>query len=84
MTGLQKIIKLESDLTHMFDSDQRVAMAVLEHIRTNKKSMLEEEEQLIVETLKNSYIVGYLDNQCKVDESMNFPEQYYNENFNIK
>jgi hypothetical protein len=53
MTGLQKIIKLESDLTHMFDSDQRVAMAVLEHIRTNKKSMLEEEEQLIVETLKN-------------------------------
>ena len=45
-TPLQEILKLESDLTHMFDSDQRVAMALLEHIRNNRKSMLEKEKEV--------------------------------------
>jgi len=40
------------------------------------------EKEQIIETSKNSYISGYLDNQCKVDESMNFPEEYYNETYN--
>ena len=30
---LNKLLKLEQDLTHMFDSDLRVAMALLEEIR---------------------------------------------------
>ena len=30
----------------MFDSDQRVAMALLEHIRNNRKSMLEKEKEV--------------------------------------
>ena len=42
------------------------------------------EKEVIVETSKNSYIAGYLDNQAKVDDSMNFPEDYYNETFNTK
>ena len=33
---LKDIIELETNLTHMFDSDQRVAMALLEYIRENK------------------------------------------------
>lgn len=41
-------------------------------------------KQEIIETSKDSYIAGYLDNQCKVDDSMNFPEDYYNETFNTK
>jgi hypothetical protein len=43
---------------------------------------LEMEKEMIIETSKNSYIAGYLDNQAKVDDSSNFPEDYYNENFN--
>ena len=46
--------------------------------------MLEKEKEMIIETSKNSYIAGYLDNQAKVDDSMNFPEEYYNQTFNSK
>jgi hypothetical protein len=42
------------------------------------------EKEMIIETSKNSYIAGYLDNQAKVDDSSNFPEHYYNETFNTK
>ena len=83
-TPLQELLQYESDLTNMFDSDVRVAGAILEYIRTNKKDMLEKEKEVIIETSKNSYIAGYLDNQSKVDDSMNFPEEYYNETFNTK
>ena len=48
------------------------------------ESMLEKEKEVIIETSKNSYIAGYLDNQAKVDDSMNFSEEYYNETFNTK
>ena len=33
---LQDIIELETNLTQMFDSDYRVAMALLEYIREHK------------------------------------------------
>lgn len=42
-TPLQELIQYESDLTNMFDSDVRVAGALLEYIRNNKKDMLEKE-----------------------------------------
>ena len=45
MTPLQEILKVEADLTLMFDSDERVAMALLEHIRTNRKEMLDKEKE---------------------------------------
>ena len=45
-TPLQELIEYESDLTHMFDSDVRVAGAILEYIRTNKKDMLEKEQAI--------------------------------------
>ena len=47
-----------------------------------KEISLEKEKEQIIETSKNSYIAGYLDNQCKVDESMNFPEEYYDQTYN--
>jgi len=46
------------------------------------KELQEKEKEQIIEISKNSYIAGYLDNQCKVDESMNFPEEYYNQTYN--
>ena len=46
---MQELLKLESDLTRMFDSDERVAMAILEHIRNNKKAMLDKEEEVMVD-----------------------------------
>jgi len=71
-TPLQEILKLESDLTRMFDSDERVAMALLEHIRNNKKAMLEKDKDVII----NAYEVSHI--------SMMTAEQYYNETFNTK
>jgi len=44
---LKDIIELEAKLTQMFDSDQRVAMALLEHIRNNKKETLEKDKEEI-------------------------------------
>ena len=48
-TQLQEILNLEAELTQMFDSDERVAMALLEHIRTNRKEMLEKEKEMIID-----------------------------------
>ena len=48
-TPLQELLELESYLTYMFDSDARVAMALLECIRTNKKDMLEKEKEVMCE-----------------------------------
>ena len=41
-TSIQKIIEMESDLTRMFDSDYRVAMALLDYIRENKNELLDQ------------------------------------------
>ena len=47
---MQKLLNLESDLTLRFDSDHRVAMALLDHLRTNRKKLLEDERDLILDT----------------------------------
>ena len=43
--------------------------------------LIEKEKELIIKVSINSYITGYLDTQCKVDDSMNFPQDYYNETY---
>ncbi len=48
-TPLQELLQYESDLTNMFDSDVRVAGAMLEYIRTNKKDLLEKEKEVTVD-----------------------------------
>ena len=45
-TPLQELFEYESDLTNMFDSDVRVAGALLEYIRTNKIDMLKKEQTI--------------------------------------
>ena len=45
ITPLQEILNFEADLTKMFDSDDRVAMALLEHIRAKRKQLLEKEKE---------------------------------------
>jgi hypothetical protein len=51
-TPLKKLIRWERELTYMFDSDYRVAMALLEKIRSEGTVMLMEEDKLI-ETYKH-------------------------------
>jgi len=46
-TPLQELLDLESELTRMFDSDERVAMAILDRIRTSRKEMLEKEKDVM-------------------------------------
>ena len=72
MTPLQELLKLESDLTHMFDSDQRVAMALLEHIRANRNEMIEKEKEVIM----NAVNYG-----CSDWGSAKDAEEYYNETY---
>jgi len=72
---LQELLKLESDLTRMFDSDQRVGLALLEHIRTNRKEMLEKEKEVMCE-FANDYADQVIGGMLKRSE------QYYEETFN--
>jgi hypothetical protein len=76
MTPLQELIKLESDLTRMFDSDHRVAMAILDYIRNNKKSLIQKEKEVIIQALNDGkgMALGTIENQSL--------EQYYNQTFN--
>lgn len=82
-TPIQELLKLESDLTHMFDSDKRVAMAILEHIRNNKKEILEKEKENNMTEKYNGYtnyatwrvnleIVEQMDIEFAVEENLRF------------
>jgi len=77
-TAMQELI---DDMTYMLTEGGERNICAL---REKARKLLEKEKQQIIETSKNSYIAGYLDNQAKIDDSMNFPEQYYNETFNTK
>ena len=79
-TAMQELLQAESDLTRMFDSDLRVAMWLLEHLRANKTKMLEKEKEVIV----NAYIEGCFDNILDEKTDKVRAEDYYNETFNIK
>jgi hypothetical protein len=76
-TPLQEFLKLESDLTHMFDSDQRVAMALLEKIRTDRKALLEKEKEVIMRVYQDGLDNGFSNGNWKLEE-------YYNETFKTK
>ena len=43
LTPIQEILDWELSLSQMFDSDQRIAMAILEKIRTKRNELLEKE-----------------------------------------
>jgi len=48
-TPMHELLDLESELTRMFDSDERVAMAILDRIRTTRKEMLQKEKDVMCE-----------------------------------
>ena len=81
-TPLQELIQYESDLTHMFDSDVRVAGAILEYIRTNKKDMLEKEKEFLKDVFEDGREEEYQYhvNNIKQDTF----ENYYNNRFREK
>jgi FKBP-type peptidyl-prolyl cis-trans isomerase (trigger factor) len=76
-TPMQELI---DEMTYMLTEGERSIYA----LREKARKLLEKEKEVIIETSKNSYIAGYLDNQAKVDDSMNFPEEYYTKTFNTK
>ena len=76
-TAIQELLKLESDLTRMFDSDERVAMALLEHIRNNKKEMLEKEREVM-----QDFATEY-ERECRINLERNI-EKCWEETFNTK
>lgn len=78
-TPVQELLKLESDLTRMFDSDQRVAMALLEHIRNNKKEMLEKEKSFLIKTHGNKKVYD-----SQIDPTIVTGEEWYNKTFSTK
>jgi len=80
-TAMQELIDEMTAYLDLHESPE-----VREVLRILKASAIrkywKKEKEQIIETSRNSYIAGYLDNQCKVDESMNFPEEYYNQTYN--
>jgi hypothetical protein len=52
-TAMQELLQVESDLTRMFDSDLRVAIMLLEHLRANKTEMLEKEKGQMIDFALN-------------------------------
>ena len=53
MTPLQILLQHEKDLTQMFDSDTKVALAILDTIRKTGTQLLEDEKHIIEEAFEN-------------------------------
>jgi len=79
-TPMQELLNYTTDLLHTFDSEQRVAMAVLDYLKTNKKALLEKEK----ETIKKCIVMGM--EFIPVDPSRyeEDSELIFNETFNTK
>ena len=46
---MQELLDYTTYLIHTVDSEERVAIAVLDYLRTNKKAMLEKEKEVMCE-----------------------------------
>ncbi len=73
-TPLQQLLDYTTDLLHTFDSEERVAMAVLDYLKSNKKAMLEKEKEVMSQVYAD---VGDWDEVQKPRF-----ENYYNKTFN--
>ena len=78
-TPMQELLDFESELTRMFDSDERVAMAILDRIRTSRKQMLEKEKEVMCDFAKL-----YLYDDDLIDDIVRTCEELFNETFNTK
>ena len=75
-TPLQELLDYTTDLIHTFDSEERVAMAVLDYLKTNKKAMLKKEREIICN--------AFSDAQHGAVESRWTAEEYFEEIFKTK
>lgn len=73
-TPINTLIEVEESLTQMFDSDQRVAMALLEYVRNNKKELRKEARQLITQTVEDAQKPNFWEKYGGI-------ENYYKVNF---
>lgn len=78
-TPIQELLAYTADLLHTFDSEERVAMAVLDYLKSNKDAILEKEKDTIVEAFKEGVKYWNGDEYKLIDV-----EQYYNLTFNTK
>jgi hypothetical protein len=78
-TPIRELIKLESDLTNMFDSDARIAMAILNHIRSNKKQLIEQDRNVILTAFSRGY--DYCYERDLEEQGDDFEYDYYETNF---
>ena len=53
MTPLQILLQHEKELTQIFDSDTKVALALLDTIRKTRTQLLEDEKHIIEEAFEN-------------------------------
>jgi hypothetical protein len=74
-TPIQELLQLESELTYTFDSDIRVAGAILDYIRANRERMLEDERK----NINNAYVSGHFDREIG-----NFDSDFFDKTFNIE
>ena len=56
LTSIEEMLQMESYLSRTFDSEARVALALLEHLRESKDRLLDQENQ----TRQQSYQAGFL------------------------
>ena len=53
-TSINRLIEKEESLTAMFDSDGRVAMAILEYLRNSKKELKDTDREVILQVMNDS------------------------------
>jgi len=76
-TPMQELLEYTTDLLYTFDSEERVAMAVLDYLKTNKKSMLEKEKEVM-----QDFATEY-ERQCRINLLRNI-ERCWEETFKTK
>ncbi len=81
---MQELLEYTTDLLHTFDSEERVAMAVLDYLKTNKKSMLETEKEVMCKFADN-----YVEDECYASVTGSVgcditTEEYFDKTFNTK
>jgi len=83
-TPIQELLDYTTDLLHTFDSEERVAMAVLDYLKTNKKSMLEKEKEVMCKFADN-----YVEDECYASVTGSVgcdisTEEYFEKTFKTK
>lgn len=79
-TPVQELLDYTADLLHTFDSEERVAMAVLDYLKNNKEAMLEKEKDMVCQFAHKTRRVD-VDLTGNMGFAFNI-EQHYNETFN--